>query len=75
MLSRDIWQHKNQKYKEQEITELWLSVLFLKKILQEVFLLIHCYIKQFLKILLNVDRKQCIKYGNVTKKIKIYKKL
>lgn len=28
MLNRDIWQHKNQKYKEQEITELWLSVLF-----------------------------------------------
>ena len=56
MLNRDIWQHKNQKYKEQEVTELWLSVLFLKLILQEVLLLIHCYIKQFLKILLNIDK-------------------
>ena len=43
MLNRDIWQHKNQKYKEQEI-------------LQEVLLLIHRYIKQFLKILLNIDK-------------------
>ena len=51
MLNRDIWQHKNQKYKEQEVTELWLSVLFF-----EVNITGSAFIKQFLKILLNIDK-------------------